>query len=101
MRLPNSQIKPERLSGTTLYTVKVDYYCAGVYHLSRGHHSASVRAVGWLQDPVHTSTAKVSHAAGMDAMDGETARLARKFVGRGLYWLAFENTWAWEKHVAS
>jgi hypothetical protein len=50
---------------------------------------------------VHTSSAKVSHAAGMDAMDGETARLARKFVGRGLYWLAFENTWAWEKHVAS
>src|ERR1700719_952771 len=37
----------------------------------------------------------------MDASERQTARLARKFLGRGLYWLAFENSWAWEKNVAS
>src|ERR1700688_2690847 len=37
----------------------------------------------------------------MDASEGETARLARKILGRGLYWLAFENSSAWEKNVAS
>src|ERR1700719_459940 len=62
---------PSNCQEPLLNTVKVAYYCAGVYHLSRGHHSASARAVGWLQHSVRTSTAKISHAAGMDAMDGE------------------------------
>jgi hypothetical protein len=64
-----------------LNTVKVEYYCAGVYHLSRGHHSASVHAVGRLQDPVHISTAKISHAAGMDAMDGENDTFGAEISG--------------------
>src|SRR4029077_20916460 len=34
-------------------------------------------------------------------MLGAVARMETERVGRGLYWLAFENAWAREKNVAS